>query len=235
MSRRLTKEQLDLQFEQFLKESVSDDSVESGSKRPSVLDSLGKPPLPRAERQKTPPARPWWQDDDDEFGLLGSGRTFRKSLRKSQPIQEEDEEKPQRQASRDDEEQGEGERSGIGLFSRDSLEPDDSVMASGPVDMASRSVLDTLEEEEEEERRRFFARLESGASSTIDYSRLNRELESTGSTLNTLLRRTEVPEAINDEKSKACEKISTDDSAEYSEDFDEEEGSDREKKTPEQV
>lgn len=60
-------------------------------------------------------------------GLLGSARTFRKSLRKSQPIQEEDEEKPWRRASGDDEEQGEEERSGIGFFSRDSLEPDGEI------------------------------------------------------------------------------------------------------------
>ena len=52
-------------------------------------------------------------------GLLGSSRTFRKSLRKSQPIQEEDEEKPQRRASEDGEEQR-----GADFLSRDSLEPD---------------------------------------------------------------------------------------------------------------
>lgn len=41
--------------------------------------------------------------------------------------------------------------------------------------------LDTLEEEEE--KARFFARLEAGASSRIDYSQLNRELDSTSSTI----------------------------------------------------
>lgn len=40
--------------------------------------------------------------------------------------------------------------------------------------------LDTLEEEKE--KARFFAQLEAGASSTIDYSKLNRELDSTSST-----------------------------------------------------
>lgn len=40
--------------------------------------------------------------------------------------------------------------------------------------------LDTLEEEEE--KARFFAQLEAKASSTIDYSKLNRELDSTRST-----------------------------------------------------
>lgn len=50
-------------------QSVSDDSVEfgGGPKRPSVLDSLGKTPPLRVERQKTPPTtRPWWQDEDDD-------------------------------------------------------------------------------------------------------------------------------------------------------------------------
>ncbi|XP_063055087.1 centrosomal protein of 162 kDa isoform X2 [Engraulis encrasicolus] len=253
MSRRLTKEELDLQFEQFLKESVSDDSVEfgGGPKRPSVLDSLGKTPPPRVERQKTPPTtRPWWQDDDDdELGsLLGSGRSFRKSLRKTQPIHEEEEEeqRPRRRAAEEEEEgQGDADRSalGMGFISRDSLEPDDSVLASGPIDAVVRSGLDTLEEEEEE-RRRFFARLEGGANSTIDYSRLNRELDSTGSTLTTLPRRTALPEEtkveVEEEEEKEKEskppdaqKASPGGSGDYSDDFDEDEASQGAKKSPE--
>lgn len=46
--------------------------------------------------------------------------------------------------------------------------------------------LDTLEEEEE--KARFFAQLEAGALSTIDYSMLNRELDSASSTIGTNLR-----------------------------------------------
>lgn len=46
--------------------------------------------------------------------------------------------------------------------------------------------MDTLEEEEE--KARFFAQLEAGASSTIDYSKLNRELDSTSSTIGPNLR-----------------------------------------------
>lgn len=46
--------------------------------------------------------------------------------------------------------------------------------------------LETLEEEEE--KARFFAQLEAGASSTIDYSKLNRELDSTRSTFGANLR-----------------------------------------------
>lgn len=65
MAHRLTKEELDQQFEQFLKESVSDDSVDLGtsSKRPSVLDSLGKAPVRPVKKASA--SVPWWQDDDD--------------------------------------------------------------------------------------------------------------------------------------------------------------------------
>ncbi|KAK0148056.1 Centrosomal protein [Merluccius polli] len=49
--------------------------------------------------------------------------------------------------------------------------------------------LETLEEEEE--KARFFARLEAGASSTLDYSKLNRELDSTSSTAAASLRKPE--------------------------------------------
>lgn len=46
--------------------------------------------------------------------------------------------------------------------------------------------LETLEEEEE--KARFFAQLEDAASTAIDYSKLNRELDSTSSTLGAYLR-----------------------------------------------
>lgn len=49
----------------------------------------------------------------------------------------------------------------------------------GPNDNLPGAGLDTLEEQEEKER--FFADLEKGASSTIDYSRLNKELDSNDS------------------------------------------------------
>lgn len=52
--------------------------------------------------------------------------------------------------------------------------------ATVPAVYMSAVGLDTLEEEEE--KARFFAQLEAGASSTIDYSKLNRELDSTRST-----------------------------------------------------
>ncbi|KAG2468557.1 CE162 protein, partial [Polypterus senegalus] len=45
--------------------------------------------------------------------------------------------------------------------------------------------------DEEEEKEKFFANLEKGASSTIDYSRLNKELDSTNSTVIGTLRNNE--------------------------------------------
>ncbi|KAG7235959.1 hypothetical protein INR49_001706, partial [Caranx melampygus] len=61
---------------------------------------------------------------------------------------------------------------------------------------------DTLEEEEEE-KARFFAQLEAGASSAIDYSKLNRELDSTSSTIGANLRNAEEAEEQSDDQSKA--------------------------------
>ena len=57
----------------------------------------------------------------------------------------------------------------------------DSVLASGLNQSIVGVGLDTLEEEEEKEI--FFAKLEREASSTIDYSRLNKELDSNDSVL----------------------------------------------------
>ncbi|XP_041758347.1 centrosomal protein of 162 kDa [Coregonus clupeaformis] len=196
MAHRLTKDELDEQFEQFLKESVSDDSVDLGgtAKRSSVLDSLGR------ASQKLPPKKtsvapvPWWQEEEDSEetpgrGLLDSEK-FRKSLRRSQPIQEEEEELQPQGGEKGSEEEG----AEPVIFSRDSLEPEDSVMASGPGQNAAVGLglgMDTLEEEEE--KARFFAHLEGGASSTIDYSRLNKDLDSTtASNTATTLRKAEV-------------------------------------------
>uniref|UniRef100_A0A8D2JBT7 Centrosomal protein of 162 kDa n=1 Tax=Varanus komodoensis TaxID=61221 RepID=A0A8D2JBT7_VARKO len=64
-------------------------------------------------------------------------------------------------------------------LSRDSLETNDSVVALGPAENCLLAGLDTLEEQEEKEQ--FFADLEKGVSSTIDYSRLNKELDSNNS------------------------------------------------------
>uniref|UniRef100_A0A672TR78 Centrosomal protein of 162 kDa n=1 Tax=Strigops habroptila TaxID=2489341 RepID=A0A672TR78_STRHB len=66
-------------------------------------------------------------------------------------------------------------------LSRVSLDENDSVIASEPNQSIVGAGLDTLEEQEEKEM--FFAKLEREASSTIDYSRLNKELDSNDSVI----------------------------------------------------
>ncbi|XP_056237746.1 centrosomal protein of 162 kDa isoform X1 [Seriola aureovittata] len=215
MSHGLTKEELDEQFELFLKESVSDDSVDLGGSE--------KLPCAKSSEKSAPkPAASWWQDDEHNGGgtgrgLLGSGKSLRKSLRKSHPIREEDED-PGDTGLRE-----EGLEAVV--LSRDNTETQDSVMAPA-VNMRSMG-LDTLEEEEE--KARFFAQLEAGALSTIDYSKLNRELDSTSSTIGTNLRKAEEAEE-SEEQSHGQSKARVTDitrtspgSPHYSEDFEDEE------------
>uniref|UniRef100_A0AAR2KXR1 Centrosomal protein of 162 kDa n=1 Tax=Pygocentrus nattereri TaxID=42514 RepID=A0AAR2KXR1_PYGNA len=105
-------------------QSVSDDSIELGGKsvRPSVLDQLGKVPEKQVKKSHVPV--PWWQDDEDSEEALGKGAsedgflTFRKSLRKSQPIKEVDEEQLKEHSF---ENKSKGDTL---IFSRDSLEPE---------------------------------------------------------------------------------------------------------------
>uniref|UniRef100_A0A674JBC4 Centrosomal protein of 162 kDa n=1 Tax=Terrapene triunguis TaxID=2587831 RepID=A0A674JBC4_9SAUR len=152
--------------------SLSDDSFENSKKKSTILETLGQPR--RKELKKKDPV-PWWisEDDSDDGGMLGTNGSFLKSQKDSHPIMEVDEEahtgKMQLQKS-----------DGVSIsLSRDSLEPD--VVASGPNQSILGAGLDTLEEQEEKER--FFAKLEKGASYTIDYSRLNKELDSNDSIL----------------------------------------------------
>ncbi|KFP42121.1 hypothetical protein N324_06406, partial [Chlamydotis macqueenii] len=99
-------------------------------------------------------------------------------------------------------------------LSRDSLETNDSVLASGPNQSIVGVGLDTLEEQEEKEI--FFAKLEREASSTIDYSRLNKELDSNDSVILAPFVRSEKTEK-GEEESAHEEKPGS-----YSEDFEEE-------------
>ncbi|XP_035984615.1 centrosomal protein of 162 kDa isoform X4 [Fundulus heteroclitus] len=121
--------------------------------------------------------------NDDAFP--GSGKSFRKSLRGSQPIQEEGEDT-----------EGSGLRD-----SRGSSEREQPVLA--PAGNLSSLGQDTLEEEKE--KARFFAQIEAGASSTVDYSKLNRELDSSPSTFATDLRKKGDPgvEQRNEEQREA--------------------------------
>ncbi|XP_066557772.1 centrosomal protein of 162 kDa isoform X2 [Amia ocellicauda] len=217
MSRRLTKEELDEQFEQFLKESVSDDSLDlGGTKRTSVLDSLVKA---TETESKNPASRPWWNSDEDDNenpsarGMLGTGRSFLKSMRSSQPIEEENEEQLKEKKS--------DQEPNPVSFTRDSLEPEESVMASGPGQNGTGFGMDTLDEEEE--KARFFANLERGASSTIDYSKLNKDLDSTDSTVITALRnggylKTEKEQSRDEMEDSKSASVSPN----YSEDFEDE-------------
>ncbi|TFK12623.1 Centrosomal protein of 162 kDa [Platysternon megacephalum] len=210
MAHRFSKAELDEQFEQFLKESLSDDSFENSKKKSTTLETLGQPR--RKELKKKDPV-PWWisEDDSDDGGMLGTNGSFLKSQKDSHPIMEVDEEahtgKMQLQKS-----------DGVSVsLSRDSLEPDDSVVASGPNQSILGAGLDTLEEQEEKER--FFAKLEKGASYTIDYSRLNKELDSNDSILLAAFACNEqnVEQVEDEDESKHEEKCGN-----YSEDFEDE-------------
>ncbi|NXT72352.1 CE162 protein, partial [Chaetops frenatus] len=154
-------------------QSLSDDSL-GNSKKSSILEKLGQP---RKKEKKKKDSVPWWlsEEDSDDGGMLEANGNFVKIQHTSQPVGESHEntdvEKMQLQKSNGD---------AVSL-SRDSLETNDSVLASGPNQSSMGVGLDTLEEQEEKEI--FFAKLEREASSTIDYSRLNKELDSTDSVI----------------------------------------------------
>ncbi|NXU55754.1 CE162 protein, partial [Turnix velox] len=207
MAHRLSKEELDEQFEEFLKESLSDDSLGSSKKKSSILETLGQP---RKKETKKKDSVPWWinEEDSDDGGMRGSSGSFVKMLSTSQPVGENDgnmhSEKMQFRKSH-----------GVAAsLTRDSLETDDSAVASGPNQSLVGVGLDTLEEQEEKEI--FFAKLEQEASSAIDYARLNKELDSNDSALL-------APFVRNGKNEKAEEEsIHEEKSGSYSEDFEEE-------------
>ncbi|XP_078255966.1 centrosomal protein of 162 kDa isoform X2 [Rhinoraja longicauda] len=257
MNHKLTKEEIEEQFEQFLKESVSDESVDLGnSPKSGVLSSLGK----RNRKETEKGAKQWWINEDDsdegqpplrrftklkrqpavidagtetlkkEIGdehngnpqsqspdMLPTNQSYLKSQRFPQSIAETEEEQQAEKILL----QGD-ERSSVSI-SRDSLEPNDSIMASGPAQTTFGPGLDTLEEEEEKEQ--FFANLETGASSTIDYSKLIKDLESTGSTpINALNQQEDEFAALEEEETNEDESPrpkSVTASRHYSEDFEE--------------
>uniref|UniRef100_A0A8C3WBW8 Centrosomal protein of 162 kDa n=1 Tax=Catagonus wagneri TaxID=51154 RepID=A0A8C3WBW8_9CETA len=154
-----SKEELDEEFEQFMKE-LSDDSFENSNKTPRK---------PKEVQKKD--AVPWWitEDEFEDGGLLGTNISYLKTKKTSQPIMEIEEESAERIQFL--------KSSGTSVLSIDSLE------ANEIVSELNHSVLglglDTLEEQEEKEQ--FFARLEKGLTSSIDYSRLNKELDSNDS------------------------------------------------------
>ncbi|XP_062464299.1 centrosomal protein of 162 kDa isoform X2 [Pezoporus occidentalis] len=210
MAHQLSKEELDEQFEEFLKESLSDDSLENSKKKSSILETLGQP---RKKETKKKDSVLWWlsEEDSDNGGMLGTSRNFVKIQNTSQTKGESYEnmhvEKMQLEKS-----------NGVAVsLSRVSLEANDSVLASEPNQSIVGAGLDTLEEQEEKEM--FFARLEREASSTIDYSRLNKELDSNDSVIL-------APFLRNEETEKEKEAAHEEKSGSYSEDFEEETDSD---------
>ncbi|XP_016062811.1 PREDICTED: centrosomal protein of 162 kDa isoform X2 [Miniopterus natalensis] len=157
-----SKEEMDEEFEQFMKE-LSDDSFETSNKTP-------KQPKREVKKKDT---LPWWitEDDFEDGERLGTNVSYLKTKKTSQPIMDIEEESAERIQFL--------KSSGTSILSIDSLETNEMVVSE-----LSHSVLglglDTLEEQEEKEQ--FFARLERGLTSSIDYSRLNKELDSNDST-----------------------------------------------------
>lgn len=62
MAHRLSKEELDEQFEEFLKESLSDDSLGNSKKKSSILETLGQP---RKKETKKKDSVLWWLSEED--------------------------------------------------------------------------------------------------------------------------------------------------------------------------
>ncbi|NXI68510.1 CE162 protein, partial [Anseranas semipalmata] len=188
-------------------QSLSDDSLGNSKKKSSILETLGQP---RKKEMKKKDSVPWWisEEDSDDGGMHGASGNIVKIQNTLQLMGGPDEnmhtEKMHLQKS-----------NGVAVsLSRDSLETNDSVLASGPNQSITGVGLDTLEEQEEKEI--FFAKLEQEASSTIDYSRLNKELDSNDSVI--------LAPFVRNEKSKKGDEESTHEekSGSYSEDFEEE-------------
>ncbi|XP_006983771.1 centrosomal protein of 162 kDa [Peromyscus maniculatus bairdii] len=156
-----SKEELDEEFEQFMKE-LSDDSFENSNK------TLRQP----KKETKKKDTVPWWITEDDfDDGLLGTNVSYLKTKKTSQPIMDSEEESAEKAQFL--------KSSGTSILSVDSLEANELVVSELHHSTLGLG-LDTLEEEEEKEQ--FFARLEKGLTSSIDYSKLNQELDSDDST-----------------------------------------------------
>ncbi|ERE75361.1 putative protein QN1 like protein [Cricetulus griseus] len=156
-----SKEELDEEFEQFMKE-LSDDSFESSNK-------TSKQPKKEMKKKDTVP---WWITEDDfDDELLRTNVSYLKTKKTSQPIMDTEEESAEKAQFL--------KSSGTSILSVDSLEANELVLSELHHSTLGLG-LDTLEEQEEKEQ--FFARLEKGLTSSIDYSKLNQELDSDDST-----------------------------------------------------
>ncbi|XP_057595170.1 centrosomal protein of 162 kDa isoform X2 [Hippopotamus amphibius kiboko] len=196
-----SKKELDEEFEQFMKE-LSDDSFENSNKTPRQPTGM-----------KKKDTVPWWitEDELEDGGLLGTNVSYLKTKKTSQPIMEIEEKSAEKIQFL--------KSSGTSILSIDSLEANEVVVSE-----LNHSVLglglDTLEEQEEKEQ--FFARLEKGLTSSIDYSRLNKELDSNDSThfkaLHSYQANVELTEDKHENESKHEELAEN-----YSDDFEDEE------------
>ncbi|XP_047716606.1 centrosomal protein of 162 kDa isoform X4 [Prionailurus viverrinus] len=196
-----SKEELDEEFEKFMKE-LSDDSFENSNKTRR-----------QPEREvKKKDALPWWitEDDFEDGGQLGTNVSYVKAKKTSQPIMEIEEECPERIQFL--------QSSGTSILSIDSLETNEIIVSE-----LNHSVLglglDTLEEQEEKEQ--FFARLEEGLTSSIDYSRLNKELDSNDSTQFKALHSSQANVELTEDKHENESKHEL--AENYSDDFEDEE------------
>lgn len=124
-----SKEELDEQFEQFMKE-LSDDS----------FDKSNRTPRQPTEGVKKKDTVPWWLTEDD--GLLGTNISYLKTKKTSHPAMETEEESAEKSQLL--------KSSGTSILSVDSLETNELIVSE-----LSHSVLglglDTLEEQEEKE------------------------------------------------------------------------------------
>ncbi|XP_031199355.1 centrosomal protein of 162 kDa isoform X2 [Mastomys coucha] len=156
-----SKIDLDEEFERFMKE-LSDDSFENSNKTPRQPNEDSK------EMKKKDPV-PWWiaEDDFEDDGLLGTNVSYLKTKKTHQPIMDTEEESAEKVQFL--------KSSGTSILSVDSLEANELVVSELHHSTLGLG-LDTLEEQEEKEQ--FFARLEKGLTSSIDYSKLNQELDS---------------------------------------------------------
>ncbi|XP_052043652.1 centrosomal protein of 162 kDa isoform X1 [Apodemus sylvaticus] len=152
----------DEEFERFMRE-LSDDSFENSNKTPRQPD--------KEMKEKDPV--PWWiaEEDFEDNGLLGTNVSYLKTKKTDQPIMDTEEESAEKVQFL--------KSSGTSILSVDSLEANELVVSELHHSTLGLG-LDTLEEQEEKEQ--FFARLEKGLTSSIDYSKLNQELDSDDST-----------------------------------------------------
>ncbi|XP_074662384.1 centrosomal protein of 162 kDa-like [Tubulanus polymorphus] len=192
------KNALDEEFEAFLKESYStDDSIDSTN----VNKYLNK------NKQSTDSTAPWWLntgDDPDNNFEPGTGKSFLKKRPEPKPRTEPKPKTTTADSANTSTERKYGAES-IDTMSRDSLDggnfvyarhatvgteeggrvtiavpglslDDSSTYTENPV-LQQTDQFDTCTLDEEDEKQKFFKDLENNAESTIDFSRLNRDLD----------------------------------------------------------